>query len=351
MSVTKVVSQPNTNGLSLPPCLAPSHSDLDMITKAVSNEILNRQSPVETDEDYDHVSPTDYSDYIPPESALQKVINAIFNSVSFIFPMKKPVIVVNEPRPATPEVVPQGQNGVVDPFFQKNVSSSFLKNGIWDLKALKKQVENDIIRKNFYRINGTTISSFSQLCKKLGIHETPFKFSKVKKEFCEPAHNDAYFFMSMLQQGATVDLFVHPRPHLIGDSTELYLIGFSPDPHLRESAIEIIEKAAENAPSALELYQSASKKYPEFQRYIASAISLKALDEKFLPNWESFKDPLPLFPTQYIGTYDSETTHKLTIHQYLQLAKITDRIRETRLVHLTIQAQLDKPAIITWELV
>jgi hypothetical protein len=94
----------------------------------------------------------------------------------------------------------KGPTETTESNFVSGTVSSFLKEDVWNMKQLKKQIEKDCERMPIY-LNGER-SSFEHMCLTLKLDSSLFKREEVLNTMIPQKQVRALYFMSLLQQGS-----------------------------------------------------------------------------------------------------------------------------------------------------
>jgi hypothetical protein len=203
------------------------------------------------------------------------------------------------------------------PEFVNRAVSSFLRGGKWNLKDLKRQIEEDAPRCEI-RFNGRRIISFAALCRWLNIEEALFEAGSLQDEEISPHEQKVLRFMSLLHQGIMSEVVADGEFYFQGNPLKLGIMNGEEEP-ARHRILGIIKGWNQTQTIDLEEIKEARRLYPErFSLYFNSAIALGFLPKELKPDLQGGTPIEQVYLTRIWGAAE-EGEFSITAEQELVL--------------------------------
>ncbi|MBX7067347.1 MAG: hypothetical protein K1X28_08960 [Parachlamydiales bacterium] len=232
---------------------------------------------------------------------------------------------------------------IVDQAFQAKLGSDYLKNGSWDLPRLRVQIEKDLPRTDI-RIDGARMSSFEEICLRIGIDHTIFNKPIEDLALSKP-QREALLFMSMLHQGTALEMIKDAALYLNGNHADLVVSQRRVTPE-RARVLEIISEARKNEQIAFEVAQKSKEEFRgKIEKYLRSAVQMGFLPERFLP--EGNFPYVPVYPTRILAT----TVGALKLEAYQEAELRHPEAPSDYLIDVSMTTEAGRSAKIAWEFI
>ncbi len=186
---------------------------------------------------------------------------------------------------------------------QDQLVSTYLRDGLWNLAALKGQIVRDMPCCEM-RLNGERMLQFDSVCRELDLKPEMF-FEAVKDPELPPRIKGALRFLAMFQQGMGAESMRDPSHYLNGNAANL-VVGQPVLPPLRAKIHEIITLSRSDKAAALESAKKTSEADPAFINYLRSAVLSRLLSEEFMPDAPGDLPTVPIYPTRIDAKYSSQ---------------------------------------------
>lgn len=187
---------------------------------------------------------------------------------------------------------------------QDQLVSTYLRDGLWNLAALKAQIVRDMPCCEL-RLNGERMLQFDAVCSELDLNPKMFN-EPVKDSELPPRIKGALRFLAMFQQGMGAESMRDPSQYLNGNAAEL-VVAMPILPPLREKIHDIITLSRSVKGAALESAKKTTEADPLFVNYLRSAVLGGLLPEEFMLNPPGDLPRVPIYPTCIDAKYSPET--------------------------------------------